>query len=169
MWIEINKQKRRILKFATLFPLLLLPVIPFMLVERDSEIAIMPIVLTVLVIALAPILTFKLFSLGIGTLGDVLVIKKSNKEYAAGKGKNIFYSDTHILIGKIYIPFNRQQLLFDTEQVIKEVMPLLRDATYVQSGQMMNMMLKRHKPTSIIMVSLLAVLVVALMLGGVYQ
>lgn len=168
-WIEVNKQKLRIIKFATFFPLLLLPVIPFMLIEKDSEIALMPVILTILVIALAPVITRKLLSLGIGTLGDVLIIKKSNKEYAAGKGESIFYSDTHILIDKVYVPFNGQQLFFNTEQVIKEIMPLLRDATYIQSGQMMNMMLKRQKPISLFLMSLIAILVVALILVGAYQ
>jgi hypothetical protein len=168
-WIEVNKQKLRIIKFATFIPLLLLPVIPFMLFEKDSEMALMPIVLTILIIALAPLFTRKLLTLGIGTLGDVLVIKKSGKEYAAGKGESIYYSDTHILIDKVFVPFNGQQMLFNTEQVVKDIMPLLRDATYVQSGQMMNMMLKRQKLTSIFLIFLIVVVVVALILGEAYQ
>ena len=168
-WIEVNKQKLRIVKFVTVLPILLIPILLLLLVGKVSEHSYAPVILTILVTSLVPLITRKLLSMGVGTLGDVLVVKKSNKEYAAAKGENIFYSDTHILIDQVYIPFNGQQLFFNTEQVIKEIMPLLRDATYVQSGQMMNMILKRQNSTSILFIAFIAIAVIALMMMGIYQ
>jgi hypothetical protein len=168
-WIPVNRQKMRLLKFGLLLPLLLVPVIPFMFLNSGEVPVLLPIVASILIIILAPLLTFKLFAIGLGTKGDLLVIKKSAREFAAAKDKNIFYSDTHILIDDVYIPFNRQQLLFDTESVIKEIMPLLRDATYVQGGQMMNMILKRQKPWHIAAMFVFAVVIVAMLLSDMYQ
>ena len=159
----------RLLKFATLFPLLLLPIIPFVFMAADKISATMPIVATIFVIAIIPFFTFNLFKIGLGTLGDTLVIKKSDKEFAAAKGNNIFYSDTHILIDQVYIPFSHQQLLFETEPVIKEVMPLLRDATYIQSGQMINMMLKRQKPWRIVAMLVFALMFIAILFNDIYR
>ncbi len=165
-WIQPNKEKMRLLKLAMAIPLLPVLFIPLLMANSDKDISLMPLAPLALLVILVPLTLTKLFSLKIGTLGDLLIIKKSDKEYAVGKSENIFYSDTHILIGKVYIPFNRQQLFFETEQVIKEVMPLLRDANYVKSGQMMNMILKRQKPVTIVAMFLLAIIVLLLMFGS---
>ncbi|HEY5601474.1 MAG TPA: hypothetical protein VIM41_00030 [Gammaproteobacteria bacterium] len=168
-WIAFNKQKMRLLKFGLLLPLLLIPVVLFMLLTSDAVPVATPVIASLFIVVLAPFLVRNLFAMGLGTKDDLLVIKKSGKEFAASKGNNIFYSDTHILIDDVYIPFSRQQLLFDTEAVIKEIMPLLRDATFVQGGQMMNMILKRRKPWRIAAMFVFAAIVIALLLSDVYQ
>jgi len=165
-WIKPNKEKMRLLKFAMAIPLLPVLIIPFLMANSDKDISFTPLAPLALLALLLPIMLTKLFSLRIGTLGELLIIKKSDKEYAAAKSENIFYSDTHILIGKVYIPFNRQQLFFETEQVIKEIMPLLRDANYVKPGQMMNMILKRQKPVNIVAIFFLAIIVLLLIFGS---
>ena len=168
-WIPFNKQKIRILKFATLAPFLLVFVVPFMFLKFDSTADILPAIVLVFVLGIGPLLIRKLFSMGVGTLGDVLIIKKSDKEFAAGKGPNIFYSDTNILIGNVYIPFNQQQMLFDTQKIVTEIMPLLRDATYIKPGQMLNMIIKRQKPLTIILIAAVVLAMVVLFMAGVYQ
>ncbi|MCI0505937.1 MAG: hypothetical protein L0Z73_07465 [Gammaproteobacteria bacterium] len=168
-WVPVNKQKMRLLKFGLLLPLLLIPIIPFMFMTSDEAPVVMPLVAAILLASLAPLLTYKLLAVGLGAKGDLLVIKKSAREFASAKGKNIYYSDTHILIDDVYIPFSRQQLLFDTESVIKEIMPLLRDATFVQGGQMMNMILKRQKPWRIAAMFVFALVIGAMLLSDMYQ
>ena len=49
-------------------------------------------------------------------------------EYAAGREEGIFFSDAQLLIGSIPMSFNWQRQFFNTEQIIKEVMPLLSNA-----------------------------------------
>lgn len=168
-WVPMNQQKKRLLKFAMLLPLLLITVLPVMFLTKDQVPATVPIVAIIFMMALIPFVTYGLFSIGLGTLGDMLVIKKSARQFAAAKDENIFYSDSHILIDEVYIPFNRQQLLFETEAVVKNIMPLLRNATYVKNGQMINMILKRQKPWRIVAMFVFALVFVALLLGDMYQ
>jgi hypothetical protein len=116
-----------------------------------------------------PLLVYKQLSYAVGTLGDLLIIKKTNKDYAAGKGSNIYYSDSHLLINQIYVPFNRLQMLFDTQQIINQVMPLLREATYVNTGQMLNMILRRQKSSYIVLLFVAGIVMVGLLMSGIYK
>jgi len=168
-WIPLNKRKIRLLKFATLLPLLLIPVVLLVFMTADKISSTVPIAAMIFMIAFIPFLTFNAFKIGLGTLGDILVIKKSDKQFAAARSNDIFFSDTHILIDQVYIPFSHQQLLFETEPVIKEVMPLLRDATYIQGGQMMNMMLKRQKPWRIVALFVFAMVFIAILMVDIYK
>jgi hypothetical protein len=168
-WVGFNQQKKRVLKLAMGAPLLLVAVVPFMFAKLDGMEDIFVIVVLVLAMATGPLLTRRIFAMGIGTLGDTLILKKSANTFAAAKGKDIFYSDTNILIGDVYVPFNQQQMLFDTQQVVEKVMPLLREATYVKSGQMMNMIIKRQKPVTIILIGVLVLVGVALTMISVMR
>ncbi|MGD8641900.1 MAG: hypothetical protein PVG89_14795 [Gammaproteobacteria bacterium] len=167
-WIPFNKQKLRILKVAMWGPFLLVPVVPLMFLKVEKTSDLLTIALLIMVMGIGPLITRKLFAMGVGTLDDMLVIKKSSKAYAVGKGPDIFYSDTNILIGDVYIPFNQQQLLFDTQKVVTEVMPLLRDATYIKPGQMMNMIIKRQKPLHLVLITAIVVAAVALIMAGIF-
>ncbi|MGD8567326.1 MAG: hypothetical protein PVJ39_04525 [Gammaproteobacteria bacterium] len=168
-WIGFNQQKKRLLKLAMAAPLLLVAIVPFMFTKIDGMEDILMIVVLVLAMATGPLLTRRIFAMGIGTLGDTLILKKSDNSFAAARGKNIFYSDNNILIGDIYVPFNQQQMLFDTQQVVEKVMPLLREATYVKPGQMINMIIKRQKPATIVVIGAFVLAAVILAMASVVQ
>ncbi len=58
--------------------------------------------------------------------------------------------------------------MYDTEQIVKEVMPTLRYATYVPPRQMMRMILKHQNPKLLAFFFLLITLGAgALMLDGI--
>jgi hypothetical protein len=77
----------------------------------------------------------------IGYIGDLLVIKDANGRYSVGKGDRIYYSDNHILIDNIFVQYGRSQV-FDTSSVVQEVIPRLKNATYIKPGIMLNLMIK---------------------------
>lgn len=167
-WVPRNKNSKYLLIVLIVIPLLLIPLSVFLLVQSkptENQDILFPVIMLIALLAFVPFIVYKLMSYKIGTLNDLLVIKKSNRDFAAGKGRNIYYSDTHILIQQTYIPLNRQQMLFETQAIVTEVMPLLRDATFVQKGEMLNMILRRQKPFAIISVSILiAAIVLAILL-----
>lgn len=172
-WISKNKQKVRAFQFAMFMPLLAIPlVIALFFLGKETALPenmpYMEIGVILLVMVISPVFLKKFLAMEIGVLGDILVIK-SGKDYAVGKGKNIFYSDTYLVIGKQFLPFNMKNMIFDTQQVIQKVMPLLREATYVKTGQMMNMLLKRQKPQTIVMTFIAVTIIVGLLLGNIYK
>ncbi len=128
-WVAANKQKVQLLKLIMLVPLF---VILIAWMEQHEGVFKISLFLAMLVIIIALLLAYQLFSKKVGTLGDTLIIKKYNGEYAAGREESIFFSDAQLLIGSIPMSFNWQRQFFNTEQIIKEVMPLLSNATYVQ-------------------------------------
>jgi hypothetical protein len=166
-WVAVNKQKVQLLKLIMLTPLF---VILIAWMEQYESVFKMSLLLAMLVIIIALSLAYQLFSKKVGTLGDTLIIKKYNGEYAAGRKESIFFSDAQLLIGSIPMSFNWQRQFFNTEQVIKEVMPLLSNATYVQPRQMMSMILKRQHPLFILVAFLFIMLgTVTLMFNGIQQ
>ena len=166
-WIDKNKTKVRLFKLALYLPIpIMLAVLAMLLASRESLPADTPYLeLGVLCafFSITPVILKKVLFVDLGVLGDLLVIKKGN-EYAAGTGKNIFYSDHHILVGKLFIPLNQQNMIFDTQQVIQKVMPLLQGASYVKPGEMTNMILRRLSLATVLMF----IAVFALVLGGVF-
>jgi len=88
----------------------------------------------------------------IGYMGDTIIIKKNNNNYAAAIAEHIFYSDRLILIDKTYIHFNGQNSPFDYQEVVEHIIPRLKKANYVSSGAMSNMIIKRTSKILIFMV-----------------
>lgn len=168
-WIPFNRRNKRMLQAAMLIPLLLIVILPFAFIHAKLPADLLPVFVMLLFIVLLPWIMRKLLAMRVGILGDTLIIKKSPAEFAAGKGANIFYSDYHILIGNIYIPFNRQQLLFDTQKVVTDLMPLLQDATYLEPGQMLNMIVKAQKPVTLILITVAVLVTVVMFMATIYR
>jgi hypothetical protein len=169
IWIAKNQQKLRAFKLAMFMPLLVIPIlIVLFLFGADSSIPknipVAELTIVLLLLVITPFIVRKTISVEIGVMDELLIIRKG-KEYAVGKGKNIFYSDTYIVIDKLALPLNRQNMIFDTQQVIQKVMPLLREATYVKSGQMIHMLIKRQKPATIAIVVVAAGAIVGMLIG----
>jgi len=169
-WVDMNKQGVRTLKMLMFAPILFLLIMIFIWTLDDNQsISIVPFILVSFAIISMPIFIFKSLSYRIGTLSNVLIIKKSNHVYTAAKDDNILFSDTHIMIGQLSLLFLRPQPLFNTEQIVKEVMPLLKNATYIHPRKMNSLILKRQKPMVIGIVLMLVFVAFVLMLADNYS
>ena len=143
-WVAKNSQRMTLIwiGYGALVVLFLLSGIGIYTAIPDAEFA--PVLfVTPAMILFAFVVLRKQMSIQIGYIGDLIVIKNAGNKYSVGKGDRIYYSDNIILIDDVYIQFNSRNSLFHTEDIVKQIMPRLKDANYVKQGEMMNMVIKR--------------------------
>ncbi|MBI3187478.1 MAG: hypothetical protein HYZ31_06415 [Gammaproteobacteria bacterium] len=148
----IKKNTRHILLMKILFGLTLVLVALLILSAYGStnDIRILKLVAPLIIIFMTSgYFVRKQMLMQIGYIGDLLIIKNAKGKYSVGKGDRIYYSDNHILIDDVFVQYGKNQLL-DTESVIQQVIPRLKDANYIKPGIMLNMLISKMHVTDIV-------------------
>ena len=152
VWVPKNKKKVRQTYFLLALMGLMIFYMLFSTIGIDPDVSLLALsVFCSMIIGMAIYVIYKQFSVGIGRLGDVLVLKNNRGKYAAGKREQIVYSDTHVLIDKVFIQLNLQNSIYETQEMISEIGPLLKEARHVSRNEMQRLLLKRQNPIVVIL------------------
>jgi hypothetical protein len=155
IWIKKNKQRIRTLRLGYSFLVGLMALQLILLSSHSSTV--LEIILPIVIIIGISWFFYQQFFTALGRLDETLIVKSAANKIAAGRDEQIFYSDNYILIDKIYVPFSASFSVFDTPHVVQEIMPLLKDASYVSRSTMANMIIQRQ-PTLVLLLPMLLVL-----------
>lgn len=98
----------------------------------------------VLVAAVVAVSLGRLADFKIGTINDVVILKKGDR-YVAGKGEQISFSGNHIVIGNLSVLLsNEVHSVFSRKQLIDHVYPLLKEARELSNIQMLVLLARKR-------------------------
>lgn len=95
----------------------------------------------------------------IGVFEDVLILMKG-KRYQAGRGRQILYGDSHIVIGNITMPMGSAvKSFFPKKQLIEHVYPLLKIGTELNRAQLQMLLIRCKDEAMLAMLFLMLALI----------
>ncbi len=154
-WLKKNTRQIRMIRFVSIAVLVLMVVSFAGLFSIDSKLVLDPIFISMPVMMLGAVYFInRMYAVELGYAGDLVLVKNGSRKYAAGKGDQIYYSNNMILIGKVFIPFMGNQSIFDMQAIVKDIMPRLKDAHFVEQGQMTNMIVRRMSPVTLSLIAI---------------
>lgn len=87
-------------------------------------------------------LFYRINTYKIGVLEDVLILMKG-KRYQAGRGGQILYSDSHLIIGNLIMPMGSAvKSFFPKKPLIEHVYPLLKGGTELNRAQLQRLLIR---------------------------
>ncbi|MGR9073421.1 MAG: hypothetical protein ACU833_10195 [Gammaproteobacteria bacterium] len=150
-WITVDKKFKRyivIVFFIGLPLLMVVQLFPSFIVDHEIQFGQRSILISVifgLFFVFGGYIFLKMCRARIGILGDLLILVDGSGHFAAGRDKQIRYSDNTILINDIFLNMGTQQKIFPVNELVRHVFPLLTGAEYVTNSQMQMLQLKKKK------------------------